>query len=280
MDRFDIAEVYALHNAPGLELGRVLTTPGADHGGGGRVHDHDRGARRALARCRTRRPIRSSAAVSVVQAIQTIVSRNHYRARRSCRLGDPDPCGHDRQRDPRAGHDQRHGPHLRPAGAGDGHAPDGKEIVAGQAARFRRRRASRLRGGLPGHDQRCRPAAEFAAEVAAEVVGAGRVDGSAGARDGRRGFSPTCCRRGPVPISSWARGRGRGCTTRASISTTISCRFGASLLAAAGRAGLARRRLRRAPAHAACLRTFHAKIRGGSAPRSACRDSPGVVLAR
>ena len=77
LDRFDIAEVYALHNAPGFKEGAFYTTPGpimaavdtfeihikGDGGHGAMPHE-------------TRDPI--VAAVGLVQAIQTIVSRNHY----------------------------------------------------------------------------------------------------------------------------------------------------------------------------------------------------------
>ncbi|MEL6594436.1 MAG: M20 aminoacylase family protein [Pseudomonadota bacterium] len=77
MDRFDIAQVYALHNAPGFKEGAFYTTPGpimaavdtfeirikGEGGHGAMPHE-------------TRDPI--VAAVGMVQAIQTIVSRNHY----------------------------------------------------------------------------------------------------------------------------------------------------------------------------------------------------------
>jgi len=76
MDRFDIAEVYALHNAPGLELGRVLTTPGPIMAAVDEftITIEGRGGHGAMPH-ETADPI--PAAVSVVQAIQTIVSRNH-----------------------------------------------------------------------------------------------------------------------------------------------------------------------------------------------------------
>jgi len=75
MDRFDINQVYAIHNAPGLEFGRFHTTPGpimaaADTfsinltgkgGHGARPHD-----------CID--PV--VAACAIVQSLQTIVSRN------------------------------------------------------------------------------------------------------------------------------------------------------------------------------------------------------------
>lgn len=80
MERFDIAQVYALHNVPGLELGGFYTTPGpimaaADtftvniNGRGGHgAHPHE-----------TRDPV--VAACAIVQAFQTIVTRNNDPAR-------------------------------------------------------------------------------------------------------------------------------------------------------------------------------------------------------
>lgn len=76
MERFDIAEVYALHNAPNFAEGQFYTTPGpimaavdefevtVEGRGGHAAMPHD-----------TADPL--IAAVAMVQAIQTIVSRNH-----------------------------------------------------------------------------------------------------------------------------------------------------------------------------------------------------------
>jgi amidohydrolase len=77
MERFDIAQVYGLHNAPGYAQGGFFTTPGpilasvdtfeiniTGVGGHGAM-PHD-----------TSDPV--VAACGIVQAIQTIVSRNHY----------------------------------------------------------------------------------------------------------------------------------------------------------------------------------------------------------
>ena len=77
MDRFAIAQVYAIHNVPGTPVGEFYTTPGpimaavdtfhitvTGKGGHGAM-PHD-----------TRDPV--VAAVGIVQAIQTISSRNHY----------------------------------------------------------------------------------------------------------------------------------------------------------------------------------------------------------
>ena len=75
MDRFDISEVYALHTMPGVELGRFFTTPGPMMAavdtlrvtvtgvGGHAAYPHE---------CVDPIP----AMVAMVQALQTIVSRN------------------------------------------------------------------------------------------------------------------------------------------------------------------------------------------------------------
>ncbi len=77
LDRFGIGEVYALHNAPGVKVGDFYTTPGPIMAavdeftirikglGGHGAMPHE-----------TRDPV--VAACGIVQAIQTIVSRNHY----------------------------------------------------------------------------------------------------------------------------------------------------------------------------------------------------------
>ncbi|MGD1882567.1 MAG: M20 aminoacylase family protein [Paracoccaceae bacterium] len=76
MDRFDIGEVYAIHNVPGLEFGQFFTTPGPIMAAVGTftVHIDGRGGHGAMPHD-TADPV--VAACGMVQAIQTIVSRNH-----------------------------------------------------------------------------------------------------------------------------------------------------------------------------------------------------------
>ncbi|MCB5198096.1 M20 family metallopeptidase [Loktanella sp. TSTF-M6] len=76
-DTFDISEVYALHNAPGIPVGAFYTTPGPIMAAVDEfsIHISGKGGHAAMPHD-TVDPI--SAAVSMVQAIQTIVSRNHY----------------------------------------------------------------------------------------------------------------------------------------------------------------------------------------------------------
>lgn len=76
MERFRIARVFALHNVPGLALGRFQTTPGPIMAAVDSfdIHIEGRGGHAALPHL-TADPI--VAAVGIVTAIQTISSRNH-----------------------------------------------------------------------------------------------------------------------------------------------------------------------------------------------------------
>ncbi|WP_319826440.1 M20 aminoacylase family protein [Thalassovita sp.] len=77
MDRFDIAQVYALHNAPGFDEGAFYTTPGPIMAAVDTFHIHIKGVGgHGAMPHETRDPV--VAAVGIVQAIQTISSRNHY----------------------------------------------------------------------------------------------------------------------------------------------------------------------------------------------------------
>ncbi len=77
MERFDIAQVYALHNAPGTPVGQFYTTPGPIMAAVDTFHIQvtGKGGHGAMPHD-TRDPV--VAAVGIVQAIQTISSRNHY----------------------------------------------------------------------------------------------------------------------------------------------------------------------------------------------------------
>ncbi|KMK67023.1 M20 aminoacylase family protein [Puniceibacterium sp. IMCC21224] len=75
MDRFDIAQVYGIHNAPGDPVGHIGTNPGALMAGVDTfwVDVQGVGGHGAMP-YQTRDPI--MAAVAMVQSLQTIVSRN------------------------------------------------------------------------------------------------------------------------------------------------------------------------------------------------------------
>ena len=77
MDRFAIKEVYALHNAPGFTEGGFYTTPGPIMAAVDTFHIHIKGVGGHGAMPQdTRDPV--IAVVGIVQAIQSISSRNHY----------------------------------------------------------------------------------------------------------------------------------------------------------------------------------------------------------
>ena len=77
MDRFDITEVYALHCAPGAPIGSFYTTPGPIMAAVDTIHIHikGKGGHGAFPH-QTADPV--VAAVGMVNAIQTIVSRNNF----------------------------------------------------------------------------------------------------------------------------------------------------------------------------------------------------------
>lgn len=77
MDRFGIAQVYALHNVPGLEEGRVLTNPGPIMAAVDtfEVHVEGVGGHGAMPH-EAVDPI--PPALAIAQAMPTIVSRNNY----------------------------------------------------------------------------------------------------------------------------------------------------------------------------------------------------------
>jgi amidohydrolase len=77
MERFDIAHVYALHNAPGVALGQFITCPGPIMAAVDSFHIDIRGlGGHGAMPHETRDPV--VAALAIGQAIQTISSRNHY----------------------------------------------------------------------------------------------------------------------------------------------------------------------------------------------------------
>jgi len=186
MDRFDIAEVYALHNLPGLDLGRVLTTPGPIMAAVDEftIDIEGQGGHAALPHEATD-PI--PAAVSMAQAIQTIVSRSHHALQDLVVSVTQIHSGTANN--------------VIPATAmisGTVRTFDADvqamvirrmdEIVAGQAASFGVAARLDYARGDPAtiNDAAC---AGFAVTVAAELMGAAMVDGAAGRGMGGEDFS-------------------------------------------------------------------------------------------
>ncbi len=77
MDRFDISQVYGIHNTPGRPEGAFQTTPGPLMAAVDtfEIHIQGVGGHGAMPH-ETKDPV--MAACGIAQAIQTIVSRNHY----------------------------------------------------------------------------------------------------------------------------------------------------------------------------------------------------------
>jgi hippurate hydrolase len=186
MDRFGIGRVFALHNVPGLDEGRILTTHGPIMAAVDTFHVHIEGVGgHGAMPHETVDPI--PPALAIAQAMPTIVSRNNYALD-----------------DLVISVTQIH------AGTADNVVPDRayingtvrsfdpavqamvmrrmEEIVAGTAAAFGVRARLDYETGYPATVNDAE-AARFAASVAAGVVGADRVDGQAGREMGAEDFA-------------------------------------------------------------------------------------------
>ena len=186
MERFDIAEVYALHNAPGVEAGAFYTSPGPIMAAVDTFHVHIQGVGgHGAMPHETRDPV--MAACGIAQAFQTIVSRNHYAlddlviSVTQIHAGTvdnviPDKAylnGTIRTFDPRVQAMVRERMQA---------------IVAGQAASYGVEARLDYEVGYPAtiNDP---DKAGFAAQVAEEIAGAGRVVADAGREMGAEDFS-------------------------------------------------------------------------------------------
>jgi amidohydrolase len=186
MERFDIAEVYALHNVPGLELARVLTTPGPIMAAVDEftIRIEGRGGHGAMPH-ETADPI--PAAVSMVQAIQTIVSRNHHAMQELVVSVTQIHAGTTDNVIP--GHAMINGTVRTFDPAVQAMVMRRmEEIVAGQAASFGVEARLDYAVGYPATVNDPARAA-FAAEVAGEVVGEALVEGQAGREMGAEDFA-------------------------------------------------------------------------------------------
>ncbi len=186
LDRFEIARLFALHNAPNLAEGHFMTTPGPIMAAVDTfsITVTGRGGHGAMPH-ETADPI--VAAVGIVQAIQTIVSRNHYAfddlviSVTQIHAGSAD--------------------NIVPATAwingtvrtfeADVRAMVRRrleEIVAGQAAAYGVEAELDYEEGYPAtvNDE---AEAAFAAGVAREISGADAVDGASGREMGAEDFS-------------------------------------------------------------------------------------------
>ncbi|WP_171174117.1 M20 aminoacylase family protein [Ruegeria sp. HKCCD8929] len=186
MDRFDIAEVYALHNAPGVEEGAFYTTPGPIMAAVDTfdIHIQGTGGHGAMPH-ETRDPV--MAACGIAQAIQTIVSRNHYAlddlvvSVTQIHTGTVDNVIPDTAyiNGTVRTFDRQVQKMVRERMA---------QIVAGQAASYGVEAELEYTVGYPATINDPEKAG-FAAEVAREVAGEGRVSGNSGREMGAEDFS-------------------------------------------------------------------------------------------
>lgn len=186
MDRFGIGEVYGIHNTPSHEFGAIYTTPGPIMAAVDTFHIDIKGVGGHGAYPQdTVDPVIAAAALT--QAIQTIVSRNHFT-----------------QQDLVVSVTQIH------TGSADNIIPDSAyingtvrtfekdvqdmverrlgEIVAGQAASFGVEATLRYERGYPATVNNAEKT-EFAAEVARDVVGADAVACGTGREMGAEDFA-------------------------------------------------------------------------------------------
>lgn len=186
LDRFGINQVYALHTMPGAELGSFSTTPGPIMAAVDTFHIDIKGVGgHGAFPHETRDPI--VATVGMVQAIQTIVSRNHYAlddlvvSVTQIHTGSAENIipetayinGTIRTFD--AAVQQMVWTRLQ-------------EIVDGQAASFGLEAELRIERGYPAtvNEAKC---VEFAAEVASEVAGEANVKADRNREMGAEDFS-------------------------------------------------------------------------------------------
>ena len=186
LDRFDIAQVYALHNAPGLETGAFCTTPGPLMAAVDQFHIHIKGlGGHGAMPHEARDPV--VAAVAIAQAFQTIVSRNHYAlddlvvSVTQIHTGTVDNVipetaylnGTVRTFDPKV--QQMVRDRMR-------------AIVAGHAASFEVEARLTYEVGYPATVNDAEKT-RFAVQVAEEVVGAAKVQGEVGREMGAEDFA-------------------------------------------------------------------------------------------
>jgi amidohydrolase len=186
MDTFDISQVYGIHNAPGFVAGGFYTTPGPIMAAVDTFHIDIKGVGgHGAMPHETCDPV--IAACGIAQAIQTIVSRNHYAlddlvvSVTQIHTGTVDNVipdyaymnGTVRTFDPKVQDmvERRLG-----------------EIVAGQAASYGVTAELRYERGYPA-TVNCAKEAAHAAEVAVEIAGEDKVVADAGREMGAEDFA-------------------------------------------------------------------------------------------
>jgi len=183
LDQFDISEVYAIHSAPGTALGAFYTTPGPIMAAVDDFFIEIKGeGGHAATPHQTRDPV--VAVCGIVQAIQTIVSRNHYALEdlvisvTQIHAGSVENVVPDQARI--SGTVRTFAPHVREMAR-----RRLQEVVEGQAASYGVAASLFYREGYPATVNEPHRTA-FAAEVAAEIS---QVDAEAGREMGAEDFA-------------------------------------------------------------------------------------------
>lgn len=185
-ERFGIEQVYAMHNAPHEEVGSFLTAPGALMAAADTftIHIDGKGGHAAMPELAVDPVV---AACSIVQALQTIVSRNHGSREQLVISATQIHTGTVENVIPASAFVQ---------GTVRSFNKDVQkmvmkrmeEIVAGQAASFGVEARLEYEVGYPPTINDAQ-AAGFAADVAREIVGEAKVDDNVGPEMGAEDFA-------------------------------------------------------------------------------------------
>ena len=185
-EKFPCDEIYGLHNAPDLNHGEIAILPGPAMAGADffDIVIDGYGAHGAMPE-RSKDPV--IIAMTLGQALQTIVSRNVDPLQPGGAVDHPDPCRLRLQCHSRRGQAVRHRPRLRRRGARADPRADARDL-------------RRHGGRLPGRDHMSTSATPSACwstrkssrrvveAVARTVVDPAKVFTRAAAEDGQRGF--------------------------------------------------------------------------------------------
>ena len=190
MERFGIEEVYGMHNMPGMPVGDFAIRPGADHGRDRRLRHRRRRAAAATPRSRTAPSTRcwSAPRHRPGAAVDRLAQRRSARSRAVVSVtsfhAETDATNVIPDRVELA----RHRPDARSPRSATSIEDRMGAIVAAHRRRLRRRRRAHLPPRLPGHRQPAETQTDFAADVAAEIVGDAARRRRRAAGDGRRGL--------------------------------------------------------------------------------------------
>ena len=173
-EKFPMEAIFGAHNWPGMAVGPVRAERRTGVRVEQRVQDHHPRQGRARARCRTTASTRCRSACQMVQAFQTIISRNKRPIDTGVISVTMIHTGEATNVDPRQLRDRGHGAHLHHRGARPdraAHEDDRREHLRGVRMRLR----VRVHAQLPADDQPHGRDRVRAQRCSADVVGADNV---------------------------------------------------------------------------------------------------------